>query len=101
MFGISGQELIFWLILAALVIGPARLPEYARRLRAQIVNLKRAWASVSEQASKGAQDTLRESGLDQLTPQALLGLELDEEQENTFQAVPPPLPPASMGGDNS
>lgn len=101
MFGISGQEMIFWLFLAALVIGPSRLPEYARRLREQILKVKRVWASVSEEATKGAQETLKESGLDQFTPQALLGLDPVSEPENTFQAIPPPFPSAASGGDIS
>ncbi|GAA4284082.1 hypothetical protein GCM10022261_16130 [Brevibacterium daeguense] len=41
MFGINGTEMIILIVVALLVIGPTRLPEYAQQLRDLVRSLKR------------------------------------------------------------
>lgn len=53
MFGISGAEAIVLIVVALLVIGPERLPEYAQKLK-DLVKSVRRYAS-------GAKDDLRET----------------------------------------
>ncbi|MFC3482076.1 twin-arginine translocase TatA/TatE family subunit [Kocuria carniphila] len=53
MFGISGGEAILILVVALVVIGPERLPEYAEKLKDLIKSLKRY--------ATGAKDDLRET----------------------------------------
>lgn len=53
MFGISGAEAIVLIVVALLVIGPERLPEYAQKLK-DLVKAARRYAS-------GAKDDLRET----------------------------------------
>ncbi|KAA9395540.1 Sec-independent protein translocase TatB [Kocuria coralli] len=53
MFGISGAEAIVLIVVALLVIGPERLPEYAQKLK-DLVKTVRRYAS-------GAKDDLRET----------------------------------------
>lgn len=53
MFGISGGEAILILVVALVVIGPERLPEYAEKLKDLIKALKRY--------ATGAKDDLRET----------------------------------------
>lgn len=52
-FGISGAEAIVLIVVALLVIGPERLPEYAQKLK-DLVKAARRYAS-------GAKDDLRET----------------------------------------
>ncbi len=60
MFGINAPELIIIAIVAVLVIGPQRLPEYAEKLRNLIRGVRRMAA--------GARETIREEA----------GVDLDE-----------------------
>ena len=53
MFGISGGEAILILVVAMVIIGPERLPEYAEKLKELIKSLKRY--------ATGAKDDLRET----------------------------------------
>ena len=53
MFGISGGEAILILVVALVVIGPERLPEYAEKLKDMIKSLRRYAA--------GAKDDLRKT----------------------------------------
>lgn len=53
MFGISGGEAIIILVVALVVIGPERLPEYAEKLKDLIRSLKRY--------ATGAKDELKET----------------------------------------
>ena len=41
MFGLSGEKLLILGVLAALILGPERLPEYARKLAQFIKSLKK------------------------------------------------------------
>lgn len=52
MFDINGWELIIILVVAAVVIGPERLPEYAAHLR--------RWVRQLRQMADGAKEQLRE-----------------------------------------
>ena len=54
MLGINAPELLIIAIVAVLVIGPARLPEYAEKLRNLIRELRRM--------ASGARDTIKEIG---------------------------------------
>lgn len=53
MFGISGGEAILILVVAMVIIGPERLPEYAEKLKELIKALKRY--------ATGAKDDLKET----------------------------------------
>lgn len=57
MFGINTPELILILVLAVLVIGPARLPEYVEKLKNLIREVRRM--------ASGARETIKEeAGVD-------------------------------------
>lgn len=40
MFGINGGELIVLIVIAIVVVGPERMPEYARQLREWVVGVR-------------------------------------------------------------
>jgi|SRR5690625_4965525 len=92
MFGISSQEFIFWLILAAVIIGPSRLPSYVKLVREKIRHAKRTWDLASQNVNQEMQEAFSEMGVDDFNPQSLLGLNDDEPEENPFMPTPPPLP---------
>ena len=91
MFGISGQEFIFWLILAAIIVGPARLPGYVRTVREKVRHFKRAWQLTSQNVDSEMRGALSDIGVDDFSPQKLLGFEDDDLEENPFTPVPPPM----------
>ncbi|HET9655035.1 MAG TPA: twin-arginine translocase TatA/TatE family subunit [Kineosporiaceae bacterium] len=49
MFGISGQEFVILLVVAAIVLGPERLPQYAQQLARVVRELRRMAQGASEQ----------------------------------------------------
>lgn len=49
MFGISGSELVVLLVVAAVVLGPERLPQYAQQLARVVRELRRMAQGASEQ----------------------------------------------------
>lgn len=51
MFGINGSELIFLIVLVLLVVGPSRMPEYAKQLR-DLVKLLRRKANDARRAMR-------------------------------------------------
>lgn len=51
MFGINGGEFLLLLLVAAIVIGPERLPEYSRQLR--------EWAVKGREFVKQGKETIR------------------------------------------
>ena len=73
MFGIGFPELVVILLLALVVLGPQRLPEFARMLGRGFTMLKR----VVDDAQTQVRDELR-------------AVEEDEEEP---RAAPPPRPP--------
>ena len=56
MFGLSGEKLLILGILAAFLLGPERLPEYARKLAQFIKNLR----AMADNASTQLKDELGE-----------------------------------------
>ena len=50
MFGISGSEFIVLVVVAAIVLGPERLPQYAQQLARLVRELRRMAQGASEQA---------------------------------------------------
>lgn len=102
MFGISGGEAILILVVALVVIGPERLPEYAEKLKDLIKSLRRY--------ATGAKDDLRETlgpeftdadwrKLDprQYDPRVIVRealMEEDEQQTPEYHAASPAVPVA-------
>lgn len=101
MFGISSQEFIFWLILAAIIIGPSRLPSYFKVVREKIRHFRRMWDLASQNVNKEMQDAFSEMGVEDFNPHSLLGLDDDESEENTFTPTPPPLPASERREESS
>jgi sec-independent protein translocase protein TatB len=48
-FGLSGEKLIILLIIAAFVLGPERLPQYARQLANLIKSIRRMAEGAKDQ----------------------------------------------------
>ena len=65
MFGISGTELVAVIVLALILVGPERLPGYARRLAHVVRDLRRRWQDVRAQVDEDVDRGLRQSGLDE------------------------------------
>lgn len=91
MFGISGQEFIFWLVLAAIIIGPSRLPGYVRTVREKIRHFKRVWQLTSQNVDAEMRGALSDIGVEDFSPQKFLGLEDEDLEDNAFTPVPPPM----------
>lgn len=51
MFGLSGEKLIILLIIAAFVLGPERLPQYAKQLANLIKSVRRMAEGAKDQLS--------------------------------------------------
>lgn len=49
MFGVNGAEAVFLILLAALVIGPERLPRYAEQLARWVRSARRSLSGTREQ----------------------------------------------------
>ena len=69
MFGISGTELVAVIVLALILVGPERLPGYARRLAHVVRDLRRRWQDVRAQSGEsGAAPRLPDDDAAALTP---------------------------------
>jgi sec-independent protein translocase protein TatB len=107
-FGFSGGELAVVLILAALLIGPAKVPVYARRVGAFVRDLRRTWEGTQSAARAGIQSELDELGVavEDLRPATLLAT-LRGDEPSPPEAPPsdtdpeptPPPPPPEEGSD--
>jgi TatA/E family protein of Tat protein translocase len=56
-FGISFEELIVLLVLAFILFGPQKLPEYAEKLGRLVAKLRQASTELSQQCSEWTQQT--------------------------------------------
>ena len=97
MFGIGFPELILILAIALIVVGPEKLPELAKTLARQMVELKRAANALKESLNEEAATTVKTTAIlpADVTPQmpkepmADLGHE-NSEQAQDDQGIPPP-----------
>ncbi len=64
MFGINGGELIVLVIIAIIVVGPERMPEYARQLREWVVGMRSVVERGREQLKEEVGDDVDWASLD-------------------------------------
>lgn len=64
MFGINGGELLILIVVAIIVVGPERMPEYARQLREWVVGLRAMVDRGREQIKEEVGDDVDWSKLD-------------------------------------
>jgi len=64
MFGINGGELIVLIIIAIVVVGPERLPEYSRQLREWVIQMRDIVRQGKEQIKSEVGDDIDWSQLD-------------------------------------
>ncbi|WEV53184.1 twin-arginine translocase TatA/TatE family subunit [Bifidobacterium sp. ESL0704] len=69
MFGVSGTELTVILILALVLVGPEKLPEYARRFGAFLKRAKKTLSVLQAQVKSETDKTMKESGLEEVRQQ--------------------------------
>ncbi len=91
MFGLSGSEAVFWLLLALVVIGPTNLPRAARAVRDFVAAFRQALDTIRAGADREVTESLRASGLAELSP---AGLEQYLTGDTTEFVPTPPPPPA-------
>ena len=60
MFGIGGQELLFILVLALIVLGPSKLPEIAKTLGKVMGEFNRATSDLKREIDLAAEEQPRE-----------------------------------------
>lgn len=91
MFGIGLPELLLIMAIALIVVGPEKLPELAKTLARQVVELKRAANALQESLhDESVHSALR---LDEGSVDSELLLEEDdEEEEASGEEFIPPLP---------
>ena len=100
MLGISGLEALVIIMLAAVLIGPSRLPELATRTRTLLARIRETWRLVNESAKAESTTLLEGTGLEDLNPTRLLAPEAPA-TGSTFTPVPPPLPTAPIDSASS
>lgn len=64
MFGINGGELVLLIIVAIVVVGPERLPEYSRQLREWVIQMRDIVRQGKEQIKSEVGDDIDWSQLD-------------------------------------
>lgn len=99
MFGINGSEAIILIIIAVLVIGPQRLPEYAQKLANLVKEVRRMASGAREQIREEVGVDLDEvdwKKLDprQYDPRRIIREALMEEVDDVRKAVSEPAPAA-------
>jgi sec-independent protein translocase protein TatB len=67
-FGINGGEFVVLLIVAAIVLGPERLPEYASQLARLVRNLRQMAAGASQQVRSELGDEFQDVDWSKLDP---------------------------------
>jgi sec-independent protein translocase protein TatB len=68
MFGINGTEMIILIVVALLVIGPSRLPEYAQQLRDLVRSLKRKADEAKAEVQRDLGDDFKDVDWRKLDP---------------------------------
>ena len=104
MFGISGAEAIFVLLIAAVLIGPSKIPEISRRAVRMFSRLKKMWKELAKEASNQTTTLLEGTGLEDLNPNRLLQLDEGEaDDEKAEHPMPPLMPPGGEadGGEEA
>ncbi len=101
MFGISAEKFFIIAIIAVLVIGPSRLPEYAAKLARVIRELRRMASGAQEHLKEELGPDFQDVDWKKLDPrqydprriirEALLG-DGDEDPVPPAQPAPPPVP---------
>ena len=69
MFGVSGTELIAITVIALILVGPERLPEYAQRFGRFIRSMRQQWDQVRTQTKEGLDKELQQTGLSETKDQ--------------------------------
>lgn len=68
MFGINGGELVVLVVLAVLVLGPEKLPEYAQQLARLVKELRRMATGAKEQLREEIGDEIVDMDWKKLDP---------------------------------
>ena len=98
MFGISGSEAVFWLVLAVVVIGPANLPRAVRAARDFLTAFRQTLDTVRSGADREITRSLQATGLSGLAAgSGLSGYLTGDVTEEEFEPAPPPPGPAPEG----
>lgn len=103
MLGINGSELVVLAIIAVVVLGPERLPEYAAQLARLVKGLKRMATDAREQLREEVGPELDEVDwrkLDprQYDPRRIIKDALLDDIEDVFKPVSPGAPRNVSGG---
>ncbi|MFM5951027.1 MAG: twin-arginine translocase TatA/TatE family subunit [Micrococcales bacterium] len=97
MFGLSGEKLLILGVLAALILGPDRLPEYARKLAQFIKSIRRmadgAQSQLKDELGEGYDDVdWRKLDPRQYDPRRIIRDALKEDAAPTAAALNKPAP---------
>ena len=68
MFGLSGEKLVILVIIAAFVLGPERLPQYAKQLANLIKSLRRMAEGAKDQLANELGDDYKDLDWKKLDP---------------------------------
>ncbi|MET1152898.1 Sec-independent protein translocase TatB [Arthrobacter sp.] len=95
MFGINGSELIILAILAVVILGPERLPEYAAQLARFVKQLKTMAAGAKEQLREEVGDDIVDMDWRKLDPRQYDPRRIIKEALLDDDDAPRPAPAAS------
>lgn len=90
MFGLSGEKLLILAVIAAFVLGPERLPQYAQKLAQLVKNVKRMAEGAKSQLSDEIGEEVDWKKLDprQYDPRKIIREALaDAETPNSAQVI--------------
>ena len=90
MFGIGLPELLVILAVALIVVGPEKLPELARSLARQVVEIKKAAGALQDSFNDAMQETQPWDRDPDEVPQ--IGANLPDDDDGPLQAVTPVVP---------
>lgn len=65
-FGISGTELVVILFIGLLLVGPDKLPVYARKAGTLVRDLRKQWDGLHADSSHEIERTMEETGINDL-----------------------------------
>jgi sec-independent protein translocase protein TatB len=97
-FGLSGGEILVVLLLAAWLIGPTKLPAYARRVGRFVRKARATWADTQAEATEGIRRELDGIGVDvdELRPAALMATLRGDDPAAQGESDPDPDPDAEL-----